>query len=312
MSDSQSGSLRATLGAQAEILDHIRAYFAAADVIAVDTQSLRDYGVTDPSVENMSVCDESGAPLGYLQFSPEFAMKQLLAAGSGDIYQICRAFRASESGRLHRSEFRILEWYRLGFDHHRLMDEVEALLTPLLPHKTWRRTSYAALFREHIGADPHRASNDLLFTRAGLSMDLSPDAITDRSLLFDIIFSHQIQPKLSSGEALFIFDFPKEQAAYALIRDETPLLSSRFELLVDSVELANGYHEVTDPIEQAKRHQQERQRRQSRGLKDIDFDPAFIAALDSGLPACAGVAIGLDRLMMTAMAQDSLSGLEMR
>ena len=304
--------LRNALARQAEIVAKITAYFAAENVLPVDTRLLRDHGVTDPAVNNMLVSDEAGDALGYLQFSPEFAMKILLAHGSGDIYQLCRAFRGGESGRLHRSEFRILEWYRLGFDHHRLMDDVQALLAPLIPDRCWDRVSYRELFLAQIGFEPHLASNEQLFAQAQMSLSLESRDVHDRSLLFDIIFSHQIQPKLTSGQALFIFDFPKEQAAYALLRDEDPQVASRFELLVDGVELANGYHELTDPKEQLHRHEVERTRRARAGQEDVSFDPEFIAALERGMPNCAGVALGVDRLLMIILGADSLLAAEMR
>ena len=278
----------------------------------VDTCSLREFGVSDPSVNNMGVTDETGTELGYLQFSPEFAMKMLLVEGSGDIFQICRAFRGGESGRIHRTEFRILEWYRLGFDHHRLMDDVESLLAPLVSDKTWQRVSYATLFQTQLGFDPHRATSERLFAQASLSMSLDAEAIRDRSLLFDVIFSQQIQPKLPAGQALFVYDFPKEQAAYARLREGQFEVASRFELLIDGVELANGYHEVTEPREQSRRHALERKRRMRAGQRDIEFDPTFIAALKRGMPDCSGVAVGLDRLLMIILGADSLQAVEMR
>ena len=151
-----------------------------------------------------------------------------------------------------------------------------------------------------------------MFAQAQLSVSLESRDVDDRSLLFDVIFSHQIQPKLASAQALFIFDFPKEQAAYARLRDEDPQVASRFELLVDSVELANGYHEVTDPNEQLHRHEVERTRRARAGQKDLSFDPEFIAALELGMPDCAGVALGVDRLLMIILGADSLRAAEMR
>lgn len=294
------------------MIAEISKYFAETDAIPVETRLLQSHGVTDPSVNNLTAQNEQGELAGYLQFSPEFAMKALVADGAGDIYQITRAFRGGEEGRLHRSEFRMLEWYRLGYDHHQLMDDVQALIEPLVSDRNWWRRSYAEVFRAHVGVDPHRASNDFLFTRASTSVELEAAAIHDRALLFDVIFSHQIQPEFGAGEAIFIFDFPKEQAAYAQIRHEEDYVASRFELLIDGVEIANGYHEVTDPVEQAKRHAQERARRESAGQQDIDFDPAFISALGRGLPACAGVAVGLDRLIMTIFGADSLQAVEMR
>jgi elongation factor P--(R)-beta-lysine ligase len=303
-------STREKLTAQAGFVSAIREYFVQHGVLPVRTHLLGDFGSTDPSVCNMSATDESGTQLGFLQTSPEFAMKRLLSEGSGDIYQICAAFRAEEAGRLHRPEFSILEWYRLGFDHHQLMDDVEALVNTIVPNLQWRRCSYRELFKEHVGIDPHSASNELLFTRANLSVSLESQDLTERSLLLDIIFSQQIQPTLSGGEALFVYDFPHEQAAYAIIRDTDPPVASRFELLIGDIEIANGYHEVTDGVEQARRHARERGIRAKSGQKNIEIDPKFLSAFEKNMPECAGVAIGLDRLMMISFDQNSLKEAE--
>lgn len=300
-------STRELLIRRAKFLETIRRYFEQQHVAPVDTRLLSCYGATDPAVNNMQASDESGVHQGFLQTSPEFAMKRLLAKDSGDIYQICPAFRASETGRLHRAEFRMLEWYRLGFDHHQLMNDVQALVSSLIPDLSWQRLSYADLFHEHTGINPHKASSDLLFARASKSMTLTEQDAADRSLLLDIIFSHQIQPQVKENEAMFIYDFPREQAAYARLRNEDPVVASRFELLIGEVEIANGYHEVNEAVEQAKRHAAERKVRARRGQLDAQIDPDFIGSLDGGLPDCAGVAIGLDRLMMIAFRQESLA-----
>lgn len=298
---------RAALKTQADFLAIIRHYFDGQDVLPVQTPLLSRFGATDPSVLNMSVRDEAGDDLGYLQTSPEFAMKRLLAKGSGDIYQICQAFRAGESGPLHQPEFSMLEWYRLGIDHHQLMDDVQNLLSRLINELSWRRVSYASLFQESVGIDPHLASDDLLFTRANLSVDMTDADLQNRSLMLDIIFSQQIQPELPVGEALFVYDYPKEQAAYAKLRDEKPMVASRFELMINGVEIANGYHEVIDTVEQARRHAGERKIRSARAQADIHVDPEFLAALGETMPPCAGVAVGLDRVMMLATGQGSIS-----
>ncbi len=298
---------RALLLQQAEFITRIRAHFEARGVLHVQTPLLGNHGATDPSVSNMSVVAESGLEMGYLQTSPEFAMKRLLAKGSGDIYQICQAFRAGEEGQLHNPAFSMLEWYRVGFDDHQLMDDVQTLIMDLIPGITWQRLSCAELFQQTVGINPHLASDDLLFTRAGLSVDLTEEDLSDRALLLDVIFSQQIQPNLSRREALFVYDFPKEQAAYARLRDEEPMLASRFELIIGGVEIANGYHEVIDSVEQARRHAAERRIRAGRSQVDIDIDPEFLAALQGTMPDCSGVAVGIDRLLMLALGQDSLA-----
>lgn len=306
MNNAVNLGMRDTLALRAEFLSKIYLHFDTQGVLPVRTPLLSAFGATDPSVSNMAVAAENGDAQGFLQTSPEFAMKRLLAQGSGDIYQICAAFRAGEEGRLHRPEFSMLEWYRLGFDISRLMDDVQNLIEKLTPNLSWRRTSCLELFQDHVGIDPHLASDDLLFTRANLSIKLGADDAHDRALMLDVIFSRQIQPSLAHGEALFVYDFPKEQAAYARIRDENPMVASRFELIIGGIEIANGYHEVTDAVEQARRHAGERKIRNRRAQLDMDVDPAFLASLSGPMPDCSGVAIGLDRLMMITFGQESL------
>jgi lysyl-tRNA synthetase class 2 len=240
----------------------------------------------------------------YLNTSPEFCMKRLLAAGSGPIYQVCKVFRDGEAGRCHNPEFTLLEWYRPGFDHHRLMDEVEALVRAVLGAQTGslpvRRISYRALFLAELGLDPHAASTDQLrgcasefgITGAGTLQ------LEQRDAWLDLLMSHLIQPRLRDQGMTFVFDYPDTQAALARVRDGRPPVAERFELFLGDVEVANGFHELTDAQEQRRRFESELSERQRRRLPVGPLDQRLLRALKSGLPDSSGVAVGLDRLLM--------------
>ena len=293
----QSVTGRAVLERRAGLLGDIRRFFADRRVLEVETPLLATAGATDPALESFTVAS-ADRPLRYLQTSPEFAMKRLLAAGSGDIYQICRAFRREETSRLHREEFTLLEWYRLDFDHHRLMDDVGALLEAVGFPFPVTRHAYRDLCLAHAGVDPMTASTTVLAEAASAAGARLGEDAADRALLLDWLFGCAVLPALPRAEAVFIFDFPVEQAAYARVRPGEPPVGERFELVLGEMELANGFHEVTDAREQRARHVRENARRAALGLPEVPLDEAFLAALESGLPPCAGVALGLDRLLM--------------
>ncbi len=263
----------------------------------VDTPLLGHTGAADPAIGSLALDLPNGRR--FLQTSPEFAMKRLLAAGSGDIYQLCKAFREEEHSPLHRGEFTLLEWYRVGFDHHQLMDEVTALLGLFWPRRTLERLTIAQLAQQVGAPDPHLSSTQALASYAReCGMVLCLATANDRSLLLDFLLTQLVRVGLPVGRAAFIYDFPVEQAAYARVRPQLPPVAERFELVVDGVELANGYHELCDPVAQRARHAQEAALRATRGLAPPLIDERLLAALTAGLPACAGVALGIDRLLM--------------
>jgi lysyl-tRNA synthetase class 2 len=286
---------------RAAIAQTIRQYFAESAAMEVSTPLLSPWATTDPALNSFVVralAEPGAATSGFLQTSPEFAMKRLLAAGSGDISQFAHAFRAEESGRHHLPEFTLLEWYRVAFDHHRLMDDVEALVTRVLPDMAFERHSYASLFRAQFDLDAHTAATaDLAAAaqRRGIVPDGRDD---DRQLLQDALFADLCAAQGARRRGVFIYDFPCAQAAYARITNTAPALAQRFELIIDGIEIANGYHEVTDGDEQAARFARENERRLSLGLPLVEPDPRLLAALANGLPECAGVALGFDRLLM--------------
>ena len=270
-------------------------------------------GASDVHIASLStICRAGGAAGGqfYLQSSPEFAMKRLLAAGSGPIYQICRAFRDAESGRLHNPEFTLLEWYRPGFDHHGLMDELDTLMDRVLGTAgTTHRLTYREAFVEHGGLDVFEASTHALLARAEDSgLTLSGDSPVERDMLLDFLFSHVVQPALGDGR-VYVYDFPASQAALARVRATRPPVAERFELFLNGIEIANGYHELADADEQRQRFAADGVARKRLGLAQMPVDERLLAALTHGLPDCAGVAVGLDRLFMIAAGESSIQAM---
>ncbi len=297
-----------TLQFRADVLASIRAYFAEQGVWEAETPLLDKFGSSDPALRNFVVEAAPGEPPYYLQTSPEFAMKRLVAAGSGDIYQLSRAFRAEECGRWHAHEFTLLEWYRLGRDHQALMDDVTALVARVMPALRVQRESYARVFTAQFGLDPHRASPaELSACAAQHGIVLSAADQADKALVLDSLFERVIAAHGLGQSALFVYDFPVEQAAYARIRSGAYPVAERFELIIDGVEVANGYHELCDATEQRRRMAWENRRRRARGQASVAPDERFLAALESGMPACAGVALGVDRLVMLAWGARALA-----
>ena len=298
------------------MLANIRRFFEERCVLEVETPSLCHTVGTDPHLSFFStrLNEPGGRPGGtfYLQTSPEFAMKRLLAAGSGPIYQICKAFRNEESGRFHNPEFTRLEWYRPSFGLDHLMDEIEALLRRLLagtPHDgNGERLSYRKAFMNHAGVDPLTASVDDFAHcahahRLGDARSFCGETV---SLWLDFLFSHLVQPELGCNGPCFLFDFPACQASLARIRPGSPAVAERVEVFLRGIELANGFHELSDPCEQEQRFEQEQKERARNGRPVPAKDTRFLDALRAGLPDCSGVAVGLDRLLMLIAGADRI------
>ncbi|MEM1110734.1 MAG: EF-P lysine aminoacylase EpmA [Pseudomonadota bacterium] len=303
----QPNAGREMLVARAELLGTLRHFFLQRGVLEVSTPLLCTTGVTDPAVETLRVTE--GRSLDsprYLQSSPEYALKRLLASGSGPIYEICPAFRDGEAGARHNPEFTLLEWYRPGYDHHRLMDEVAELVSACLGDRPMRKLSYQALFLEYLDLDPFASSCAELKARAGAEIDIGGlDGDTD--LWLDLLLSHLIEPQLAGSGFVFVYDYPASQAALSrIVTTDDKAIGERFELYVDGVEIANGYHELLDAEEQRRRFQADNERRQAKGQVPCPIDEGLLAALDSGLPPCSGVALGVDRLLMLATGRDDL------
>jgi lysyl-tRNA synthetase class 2 len=232
-------------------------------------------------------------------------MKRVLASGSGPIYQICKAFRDGESGRLHNPEFTILEWYRPGLDHHGLMDEMDELLAEVLGLPAAERLSYGELFKRYLSLDPHTASLSSLRTHVR-ELGLAGPDIDDKDDWLNLLMTHRIEPYIGRGRPTFLYDYPATQAALARIRKGNPPVAERFEVYVEGLELANGFHELVGAAEQRKRFEAELEKRRASGRDLVPVDERLLAALEAGLPSCAGVALGVDRLVMIAAGTDSL------
>jgi lysyl-tRNA synthetase class 2 len=244
----------------------------------------------------------------YLVTSPEHSMKRLLTAGAGPIYQITRAFRAGESGRLHNPEFTMLEWYRVGWTHHKLMDECSELVKAALHlagrRATVRDVSFRQLYQDNFGFDPLTASEgDLRGPLAVYGID--PEGLT-RDDWLDLLMTHLIQPTIPANRILIVYDYPPSQCALAKVRQDKVPVAERFEIYVGPLELANGYHELNDAAEQRERFGRDLARRQKRAAIQPPVDERLLAALPK-LPACAGVALGVDRLMMAMLGCERLS-----
>lgn len=301
---------RAHLEARARLYSVVRRFFALRGVLEVETPLLASATVTDLHLHSLS--SQLNTPGGrrclYLQTSPEFAMKRLLASGSGPIFQICKAFRDDESGRQHNPEFTLLEWYRPGFDHHALMDEMDELLATALDTPAALRRTYSELFGEHVGVDPHVAGAAELAQRARqLDMGLAGFEDASRDDWLHLLWSHRVEPHLGAqGRPTFVLDFPASQAALARVRpadSETgaPAVAERFEVYVDGVELANGFHELADAAEQRRRFEADLEARRQANREPVPLDERLLAALEAGIGDCAGVALGLDRLLMVRL-----------
>ena len=292
------------LKSRAAIIADIRSFFAKKGVLEVETPLMCRHATTDPYIDSIPVQYGRNQERFYLQTSPEYAMKRLLAAGSGPIYQICKAFRNSEEGRLHNPEFTMIEWYRLGFTDQDLMDEVDELLQLTLQSKAAERISYEALFLKVLGINPHFATLEQL-KNCAIEKEIQLDLTLMKTLTvddwLDILMSHYIEPQLGFERPAMIFDFPASKAALARIRPGTPAVAERFEVYVNGIELANGYHELTDAAIQKKRFENDVKQREKLGLAVMPIDHYLLEALEFGLPACAGIALGIDRLILLSL-----------
>tara|TARA_A100001037_G_scaffold187856_1_gene168234 strand:+ start:1239 stop:2096 length:858 start_codon:yes stop_codon:yes gene_type:complete len=260
-----------TLRERASFLGQIRKFFAELGVLEVQTSCIGRYTVTDPHTQSIEV-----PGFGYLQTSPEYQLKRLLTAGAPSVYQMGPAFRADEIGRLHANEFTILEWYRLNYDHRQLMEEVSKLVDILLGPSSYRYISYPEVIESS--------------TEAGDDLDLK--------------FLSGLRT-LGEGR-LFVTDYPEEQSALARLEGDPPV-ASRFELIINGIEIANGYHELGDPADLEKRFLRDLATRREFSLDEPDLDPFFMDAMKAGMPSCAGVALGVDRLLMIHLKLGSIA-----
>jgi len=290
-----------TLQQKARLLQNIRAFFMQQSILEVTTPLLSTSGTTDPTIESLKL--QVDDKLNYLQTSPEFFMKRLLAAGSGSIYQIAHAFRAEEQGRHHLTEFTLLEWYVVDWDYLQLMTQIEQLINYLLiTPVTFKSYTYENLFETFVGFNPLSISTRLLQEKLPLNLkDLPRDAA------LDYFMSIEIMPQLKTAGWFFVTDYPASQASLAKLSEKNPNIAERFELFYNGLELANGFSELQNSKDQMLRFQNDNQQRQLNGQTEIKIDEPLIRALKAGLPTCSGVAIGIERLMMVLLDVDSIS-----
>ena len=282
---------------KARILAQIRAFFSQRGVLEADVPNLDSHGVTDPYLTNFT-CDWQGQTL-YLQTSPEYALKRLLSEGFGDCYYLGKAYRNEARSPQHSPEFLMLEWYRVGMTPAELMSEISELLFELLGTTVTESISYADAFRQHTHIDIWQATQSQLISAfpGEPGFDLAAESRAD---LIQMLFSLLVEPNIGQHTPCFVYDFPLAQAALAQANDDG-LTAQRFELYYQGFELANGYGELTDPIEQARRFDADNQKRCDIGLAQVEPDHRLLGAMQKGLPACSGVAMGIERLCMIAL-----------
>jgi elongation factor P--(R)-beta-lysine ligase len=287
-----------------------REFFAARGVLEVETPVLSSSGLSDPQIESLATRVSGMSGPFFLNTSPEYSMKRLLAAGSGDIYQLCKVFRDGERGRWHNPEFTLLEWYRLGFDDAALMTEVELLVARLLaPERLLEpaeRLTYTEALQRHAGVDAHNAG-DIELMRAAEKHGVVCKAELDRDAKLDLLMGLVVGPNLGRERPCFVCDYPASQAALARLKPGQPPVAARFEFFLDGIELANGFHELADAEEQRGRFARDLATRRARGQVLPPVDERLLAALAAGMPDCAGVALGFDRLVAIALGAARLS-----
>jgi lysyl-tRNA synthetase class 2 len=295
----------AVLKARAWMNQTIRAFFRERGVLEVETPYLSQAANTDPHIESAVVT--LNGETRYLHTSPEYPMKRLLAAGSGDIFQICKVWRAEELGRRHNPEFTMLEWYRVGFSYQQLMDEVEALFLHLLPmlEKPVRRVTYAEAFLETLGVNPHIIADADLQALVNEQLDVVGEL--DRQAMLDVLMTHKVEAGFADDALTIVYDYPATQSALAKVRDDGSWqVAERFELYLGSLELGNGYQELTDYSQNQAVLDRERAERAAKNQRVLPKDERFLAAMQAGMPSSSGIAIGLDRVLMAMMGKKNL------
>ena len=305
--------LREKLEARAAALAAIRQFFADRDVLEVETPALSTAAATDPALTSL-VCEAKLlARRFFLQTSPEHAMKRLISAGSGDVFQIARVYRDGEIGRWHQPEFTLLEWYRIGFDEFELMDEVYALLSRVLdssiPDLARLNLSFREAFDDACGVDVLRLDTPSCHRLRAVLSDRAIDVPTELepAALIDLALSSVVSADWPRNTAVFLYDYPANQAALATIKPGDPPVAARFEVFLNGIELGNGFNELTDAAEQKQRFESDLAARRAAGLAEPPIDDALIAALELGMPQCAGIAIGIDRLIALMTGAESLA-----
>jgi lysyl-tRNA synthetase class 2 len=294
-----------TLRKRADILAQIREFFTTRNYLEVETPVMGHFGITDVYLSNIKAVFRNASYC--LQTSPEYHMKRLLAAGSGPIFQLARVFRDDELGRWHNPEFTLLEWYQLDIDHHELMTEMDALLQQILGCASMIKKTYRQVFSEACDVDP--LSADITTLKKVLSLfdldNVLPESEQDRDQYLFLLMSHVVEPFLANELApVAVYDFPVSQASLAKVKNG---VAGRFEVYYKGVELANGFHELTDAAAQRARFNQDNEERHKQGLPASLPDEYLLQAMEHGLPACSGVALGIERLLALALDTSGIS-----
>jgi len=293
---------------RAALLRRLRDFFHRRGFLEVETPLLAAETVVDRHLDPFSVPVDDGPENGiggrrlWLQTSPELCMKRLLAAGGEAIYQVTRSFRRDERGRLHNPEFTLVEWYRTGDGPAEGMQLLSDLGETLLGRGPAERISYAEAFRQHVGADPHTARVEELIAAVAALGIAAPESLTrdDRDGWLDLLLVERVEPHLGHDRPAIVYDYPAGQAALARVRPGNPPVAERFELYVSGIELANGYHELLDAAELRERNARNNALRAAEGKSTLPEPGRLLAAMEAGLPAATGVALGFDRVVMLA------------
>ena len=313
MHDWQPSATFDGLRLRARLYAVIRAFFDGRDVLEVETPVLSQAGNTDPNIASFALPfsgrTDGGPRTRWLRTSPEYPLKRLLAAGLGDCYELGRVFRDGEAGGRHNPEFTMLEWYRVGWDHDRLIDEVAALVEAALAlvgrSATMRRVSFRELYLQRLQVDPFSADDATLRAALG-DIGIDPAGLV-RDDWLDLLMTHRLQPAFVPDQLLAVYDYPASQCALARIRADDPPVAERFEVYLGPLELANGYHELGDASEQRARFERDLDVRRERDAVAPPLDERLLSALQAGLPDCAGVALGVDRLLMAMTGSDRIA-----
>jgi len=302
-----SSAIKTKIKSRNDLLKQIRDFFYQRNVLEVDTALLRKNTVTDPYMSALAAFDNKGNKQGYLQTSPEYAMKELLSSDSGDIFQLSKMFRVDEKSKIHSSEFTMLEWYRIGFDHIQLIEEVIEFIQQIVGIKETKIVSYRDIFISTLSIDPFDIPFESLKKQSEKLLGDLPE-----NLLFDnyltLLFSEKVEPTFDKKLITVIKNYPANQASLAKTRSISGITTAdRFEVYLGGMELANGFNELTDAMLQFKRFQHDNEIRKQLGSEKIEIDEGFIKALEKGLPDCAGVALGIDRLLMIKLGKKDIS-----
>ncbi|OOH90685.1 elongation factor P lysine(34) lysyltransferase [Pasteurellaceae bacterium 15-036681] len=294
---------------RAKMMAEIRRFFTERGVLEVETPAMSEFSVTDVHLSTFNTQFlspfESKAKTLHLITSPEYHMKRLLAYGSGPIFQICRVFRNEESGKRHNPEFTMLEWYRPHFDMYRLINEVDDLLQQMLDCEPAESFSYQFVFQTYVGLDPLSATQEQLVAKSR-EHGFPCEDDENRDTLLQFLFSEIVEANIGKDRPTAVYHFPASQASLAQLSTEDHRVAERFEFYYKGLELANGFHELSDAKEQIRRFEQDNQQRVEMGLPEQQLDYRFIEALRAGIPNCSGVALGVDRLLMIALKAERI------